>query len=100
MAIATLKLASINSPAGDVTLTLEYDDALLRATAVICDNPSIDDVSFSITRDSDGRSIERTFGQGMDQRLDIPTGVAGRINLVINSRGRLNGYSIGFTYPA
>lgn len=100
MAIATLKLAAVNSPQGDVTLTLEYDNSLMRATAVICDNPSQDDISFTITRDSDSRAISRTFGPGIGQRLDIPSGVAGRINLVINSRGRLNGYSIGFAYPA
>jgi len=100
MAAQTLKLASVRSDAGDIVLTLQYDDVAMLATAVMCDNPSQDNVGFSISRDSDGKTITRTFGPGMGQILTIPTNQANRISLVINSRGRLNGYTVGVAYPA
>jgi len=92
-------LASVRSDTGPVVLTLQYDDIGMIATAVICDNPSTRNALFTISRDSDGKTISRVFGPGMGQTITIPSNQANRIDLVINSRGRLNGYTAGVSYP-
>lgn len=99
MALQTLLLVSVASPQGPVALTLEYDDAQLIATGVICDNPSSLNVLFTISRDSDGKTVQRVFGPGLGQRINIPSNPANRIDVVINSRGRLDGYTAGASYP-
>ena len=100
MAIATVLIGqAYDSDTGQyVTVELEYDNTLLRATGVICTNPSQNSIFVEVTRDSDGHAYSKTFGPG-NTRLDIPTGAAARIPLVFNSRGLLDGYSAGFTYP-
>jgi len=101
VATVTKPLATIFTDFGDVTMILEYDNTLLRATAVICSNPTPQPARFDITRDSDGRNISHTTPPNtIGERTNIPTGVAGRIDLVFNSRGGLNGYSFGATWPA
>lgn len=101
MAVVTKKLAALFTDFGDITMTLEYDNTLMRATAVLCSNPSPFPCRFDITRDSDGRTItHQTPANTLNERNTIPTGVAGRIDLVFNSRGGLNGYSFGAAWPA
>lgn len=99
MALATRPIVTFPTEFGDIVVLLEYDNATMRATAVTCHNPSPNNLLATITRDSDGKSFSRTFGPG-DTRLDIPAGAANRINLVFNSRGGLDGYSAGASYPA
>lgn len=99
MALATLPLVSFVDPEfGQIDVTLQYDNVAMRATGVICNNPSPNSCSITITRDSDGKTIARVFGPG-DSTLSIPTGAANRIDLTFNSRGNLDGYSFGGTYP-
>lgn len=87
---------------GDVRARLEYDDALLRITAILVDNPTPNRVGFTVTRDSDNRVIVDNFkvDPGVGQRFPVPTGQANRIDVVVNSRGGLDGYSFGAAYPA
>jgi hypothetical protein len=99
VALVTRALVSFPSPSGQVDVLLEYDDVLLRATGVICNNPTSKDVITKVTRDSDGQAYTKVFGPG-NTRLDIPTGPAGRIDLVINSRGGFDGYSFAAGYRA
>lgn len=104
MALATLRvLEGSGDPGTGFTVDLQYDDALLRLTEVdINNNLTVNgqpaSVFCMVVRDSDGRIYSRTFGQGQTT-LSIPTGGAGRITVTLNSRGRLDGYSFGATYP-
>lgn len=80
-------------------MVLQYDNVAMRATAVICNNPSPNSCSVTVIRDSDGKSISQVFGPG-NTTLPIPTGAANRIDLTFNSRGNLDGYTFQGTYPA
>ena len=98
MAIVTRLLVELPTEFGNIDVSLEYDNALLRATGVLCHNPSPNNVSVTVARDSDGKTYSKVFGPG-DSRIDIPTGAANRITLTFNERGGLDGYSFTSAYP-
>jgi hypothetical protein len=98
MAIAQRDIVTFPTEFGDIVVTLEYDNVLLRATGIVVVNPSPNSVYVEVIRDSDDRKYSQTFGPG-NTRLDIPTGQAARITLVFNERGGLDGYTAGATYP-
>lgn len=98
MATAFRPIASVPTSQGDVVVSLEYDDASLRATALVVENPSNRSVRVDLRRDSDGRQYGAVFAPGTT-RTAVPTSVANRITLVLNSRGGFDGYSAGVAYP-
>lgn len=100
MAIVTQQIVGFFTPQGELTVLLEYDDVLLRATGVLIDNPSGLPVAITVRRDSDSREYSGSFSNGRTQRQDIPTTVSNRITVTRNSRFRLDGYSAHCAYPA
>lgn len=100
MALATLPLVTfVDQQFGNVDVILEYDNSLMQATRVLCNNPTPNNCRVTLTRDSDGASVSRTFGPG-NTSVSIPQGASTRFPLTLNSRGNLDGYSCSGTYPA
>ena len=100
MALATRPIVTFpNTGFGDIVITIEYDTVALVVSGVICVNPTPNNVFATVTRESDGRVASKLFGPGTT-RLDIPTTGPNRVIVSFNSRGGLDGYAAGGTYPA
>lgn len=91
MTLLTVQLVTLSAPSGDVKFVLQYDDQTMKATEVICTNGSTEVVTGTVTRNSDGRVYSRQFGPGTTV-LPLPVSGANSITVVLNSRGRLDGY--------
>jgi hypothetical protein len=101
MALATIPLVTFHDAESglDVVLTLEYDNVGLFATRVICVNPTQNSCFAEVTNDANGDNFSRTFGPGTTS-ITIPTNPPSkRIAVTFNSRGQLDGYTFGGTYP-
>lgn len=98
MATVLRPIGTIPTEFGDVVARLEYDDVSLRVTGIVVDNPSPSAVRVSVRRDSDGREYGVVYQPG-STRTSVPTSVANRISLVLNSRGGFDGYAAGVAYP-
>jgi hypothetical protein len=81
-----------------VLVTVEYDDTKMRMTAVHCVNNTGNAIQITVMRTRDGLIYETRFPPG-DTRINIPTGVAGRIDFSVNERGQVNGYTVKTSYP-
>jgi hypothetical protein len=80
----------------NIRFEIDYDDVLLRLLAVRCVNDSDHTCRASLTQIANGRTYTRDFAPHTTQSLSIPTNVAGRINVTIDARGRVDGVDWSF----
>lgn len=84
---------------GGATIELLYDDANMRATGVQVTNNLPEAIYVEILRDGDNLLYSQRFPPQLTTVINIPTTPAGRINLIMDARGRLRGYWAGISYP-
>lgn len=98
MAVVTKQLAAFDN--GNVVLEFDYDDATLLLRAVRCINNSAQPCAYSATHLATGRSASGTFAAGRTASITIPTNAAARMQITIDSRGRVDGVEYQLSWPA
>lgn len=94
MAIVTREQGRIIEDSGVAILEYDYDDVslLLRAIRVRNTTPLVVEVTAVKTTDPNaGRTVSRTYPANATTVQNIGTGAAARINITIDSRGRMDG---------
>jgi hypothetical protein len=76
----------------------DYDDALLRILLVRCVNNTPVPVSVTATKTSNGRTVSRTFAANTTGTQNVPQGAAGRLNISIDARGRMDGVEFTISF--
>lgn len=101
MAIQTRELGrAVDETNGTAAvLSIDYDDALLRITAVHIVNPTTKAVFATARRASGGGQVytlNAAAGQNVD--VSVPGGAQARLDVTIDARGRVDGvdYTFGF----
>lgn len=85
---------------GYVEFWIDYDDALLRLTALRCINNSTELAWGRVTNLQTNRSYEQTFAANQTTEISIPGNAAQRLNISIDANGRIDGCDYFFMWPA
>lgn len=97
MAILTREMGRCFDQGAAAVLTIDYDDALLRITAVHLVNPTSLPV-YATARRGDGSGQTYTLNAAPGQTVDVavPGGAQARLDITITANGRLDG--VGYTF--
>lgn len=99
MATVTRNIGLLVDGEDQAIAQVDYDDALLRLTAFRMINNTAIPVVGTVIRDSNGRIYSTTFPARRTTFISIPTnGAQDRIDVVINSNGRINGVNYSFYF--
>jgi hypothetical protein len=98
MALVTQTIVEFDN--GNCVWSYEYDDVALRLTRLMCTNNSAFATRGTITVDKNGRTFSRTVNAGSSLNVNIPTGPQARLEITIDSRGRVDGIDWSFAWPA
>lgn len=96
MAIVTKTLGGDTN----VIFEVDYDDVNLRLTALRCINNSPNQVWAQATQLSNRRTYQKTFDANSTTEINIPTGVANRLNITITPSGKIDGVDYFTMSPA
>ncbi len=95
MAIVGMVLATAIDEGNAATLEVEYDDSVMRLTAVRCNNNTSRSVVISVVKQSNGRLYNATFPPNSNTFISVPPNPsADRINVSLNPQGRLIGIEV------
>lgn len=78
----------------------DWDDVTLKLKAFRCTNDTASSTRGTLTSQSTGDSQSKVVAPGEHWEMSIPTLVANRFDLRVDSHGRLDGLDHNFEFPA
>lgn len=100
MAIITRDIGGDGDPVrGSVRFQIDYDNVRNRLTALRCINSSTEAAWGMARMVSNGRSYDLRFPPNVTTEISIPTGANQRLDITIDSHGRVDGVEYYFMWP-
>lgn len=96
MAIQTKNVAEFDN--GLCVWQYDWDDSLLRLTQIRCTNNSVFPTRGTIIIQKNGRSFTALVAPGGSLNQALPTSPAARLEITVDSRGRVNGLDHTFEW--
>lgn len=101
MAIITKSVGGDGDPVrGYMHFEIDYDDVLLRLTALRCVNESTEATFGRVINLETGREYSQIFPASQTTEISIPGNAAQRLNITITPNGKIDGCDYHFMWPA